>query len=108
MEKIEKTQLIETLSQSGIVGLGGAVFPTHMKLKTNQKQTIHTLVINAAECEPFITCDDMLMRERADEIIRGSLIAQTILGAEKCVIGIEDNKIEAYEALKKSCSKNDS
>jgi electron transport complex protein RnfC len=76
-----------------------------MKLKTNQKQTIHTLVINAAECEPFITCDDMLMRERADEIIRGSLIAQTILGAEKCVIGIEDNKIEAYEALKKAAQK---
>ena len=104
-KKIDKTQLIEALSQSGIVGLGGAVFPTHMKLKVNQNQTIHTLVINAAECEPFITCDDMLMRERADEIIQGSLIAQTILGAEKCVVGIEDNKIEAYEALKKAAQK---
>jgi electron transport complex protein RnfC len=104
-KKIDKTQLIEALSQSGIVGLGGAVFPTHMKLKVNQNQTIHTLVINAAECEPFITCDDMLMRERADEIIQGSLIAQSILGAEKCVVGIEDNKIEAYEALKKAAQK---
>ena len=104
-KKLDKTQLIESLSQSGIVGLGGAVFPSHMKLKTNQNQTINTLVINAAECEPFITCDDMLMRERADEIIQGSLIAQTILGAEKCVVGIEDNKIEAYEALKKAAQK---
>ena len=104
-KKLDKTQLIEALSQSGIVGLGGAVFPSHMKLKTNQNQTINTLVINAAECEPFITCDDMLMRERADEIIQGSLIAQTILGAEKCVVGIEDNKIEAYEALKKAAQK---
>jgi len=104
-KKIDRAQLIEALTQSGIVGLGGAVFPTHMKLKINQNQTIHTLVINAAECEPFITCDDMLMRERADEIIQGALITQSILGAEKCVVGIEDNKIESYEALKKAAQK---
>jgi electron transport complex protein RnfC len=101
-KKMNRTQLIEVLSRSGIVGLGGAVFPAHMKLKSNQNQNIRTVIINAAECEPFITCDDMLMRERAEEIIQGSIIAQTILGAEKCVIGIEDNKIEAHEALKKA------
>ena len=77
-----------------------------MKLKINQSQPINTLVINAAECEPFITCDDMLMRERADEIIQGSLIAQTILGAKECVVGIENNKTEAYEALKKQLKKH--
>jgi electron transport complex protein RnfC len=104
-KKIDRTELIQALAQSGIVGLGGAVFPTHMKLKIKQNQPIHTLVINAAECEPFITCDDMLMRERADEVIQGALITQTILGAEKCVVGIEDNKIESYEALKKAAQK---
>ena len=104
-KKLDRTKLIEALSQSGIVGLGGAVFPTHMKLKINQSQPINTLVINAAECEPFITCDDMLMRERADEIIQGALIAQTILDAKECVVGIENNKIEAYEALKKAAQK---
>jgi len=102
---LDRTKLIEAISQSGIVGLGGAVFPTHMKLKINQSQLINTLVINAAECEPFITCDDMLMRERADEIIQGSLIAQTILGAKECVVGIENNKTEAYAALKKAAQK---
>ncbi len=101
-KKLDSAQLIRALLQSGIVGLGGAVFPTHMKFKINQNQAINTLVINAAECEPFITCDDMFMRERADEIIQGTLISQTILLAKECVIGIEDNKVEAYEALKKA------
>ena len=104
-KKLNRSQLIETLSQSGIVGLGGAVFPTHMKLKINQSQSIQTLVINASECEPFITCDDMLMRERANEVIQGAIIVQAILGAKECIVGIEDNKTEAYEALKKAAQK---
>lgn len=104
-KKIDRTQLIEAFTKSGIVGLGGAVFPAHMKLKIRQTQPINTLVINAAECEPFITCDDILMRERADEIIQGALITQTILEAKKCVVGIENNKIEACEALKKAAQK---
>ncbi len=104
-KKLDSAALIEMISNSGIVGLGGAVFPSHMKLKVNQNQSIETLVINAAECEPFITCDDMFMREKADEIIQGTLIAQSILHAKQCVIGIEDNKIEAYQALKKAAQK---
>ena len=63
--------LIASLRLSGIVGLGGATFPTQIKLHSNSKSGIHTLVINAAECEPFITCDDMLMRERYEEIVLG-------------------------------------
>ena len=72
----DKKALVEQLRASGIVGLGGATFPTHIKLRTNGKSNVHTLVINAAECEPYITCDDMLMRERADEIVKGIEIAQ--------------------------------
>jgi electron transport complex protein RnfC len=88
----DKKALVDRLRSSGIVGLGGATFPTHIKLRTNGKSNVHTLVINAAECEPYITCDDMLMRERAAEIFKGIEIVQHLLGAEKCIVGIEDNK----------------
>jgi len=98
----DKNQLVTHLRTSGIVGLGGATFPTHIKLRTNAN--VHTLIINAAECEPYITCDDMLMRERADEIIKGIHIMQYILGAKKCIIGIEDNKAEAIKAMTNACS----
>jgi Na+-translocating ferredoxin:NAD+ oxidoreductase subunit C len=95
----DRKYLVASLSLSGIVGLGGATFPTHIKLRADGKSGIHTLVINAAECEPYITCDDMLMRERADEIIKGIAIAQYLLGAEKVMIGIEDNKPVAAKAM---------
>ena len=98
-QNTSKTELVARLRTSGIVGLGGATFPTHIKLRADGKSNIHTLVINAAECEPYITCDDMLMRERADEIVKGIEIVQHLLGAEHCLIGIEDNKPEATVAM---------
>ena len=102
----QKIALVAKLRESGIVGLGGAAFPTHIKLKTNAKTVINTLVINAAECEPYITCDDMLMRERAAEIVKGAEIAQHLLSAKQCIIGIEDNKPEAAEAMRKACAES--
>ena len=95
----ERKTLVASLRLSGIVGLGGATFPTHIKLRADGKSGVHTLVINAAECEPYISCDDMLMRERADEIVKGISIAQYLLGAENVIIGIEDNKPEAAKAM---------
>ena len=95
----DRRNLVASLRLSGIVGLGGATFPTHIKLRADGKSGVHTLVINAAECEPYITCDDMLMRERADEIVQGIAIAQYLLGAENVLIGIEDNKPEATKAM---------
>ncbi len=100
----ERNNLVASLRLSGIVGLGGATFPTHIKLRAdggsnNGKSGVHTLIINAAECEPYITCDDMLMRERADEIVKGIAIAQHLLGAENVIIGIEDNKPEAAASM---------
>jgi electron transport complex protein RnfC len=100
----DKKRLVDKLRASGIVGLGGATFPTHIKLRTNGKSNVHTLVINAAECEPYITCDDMLMRERADQVINGIKIVQHLLGAEKCIIGIEDNKPQAASAMTAACA----
>lgn len=100
----DKRDLVASLRLSGIVGLGGATFPTHIKLRANGKSGVHTLVINAAECEPYITCDDMLMRERAEQIVQGIAIAQHLLGAEKSMIGIEDNKPQAIHAMQVACA----
>ena len=95
----DRKTLVASLRLSGIVGLGGATFPTQVKLRADGKSGVHTLIINAAECEPYITCDDMLMRERAEQIVKGIEIAQYLLGAEKAIIGIEDNKPEAAAAM---------
>ena len=86
------------------MGLGGAAFPTQVKLRTSARTHVNTLVINAAECEPYITCDDMLMRERAEQILKGVEVAQYLLGAKECLIGIEDNKPEAAEAMRLACA----
>jgi len=89
--------LCHKIQQSGIVGLGGAAFPTAKKLQPSQ--VIHTLIINAAECEPYISCDESLAIESAPEIIQGALIIQYILQAQYCIIAIEDSKPDAYKAL---------
>ena len=104
----DRKNLVTSLRLSGIVGLGGATFPTHIKLRADGKSGVHTLIINAAECEPYITCDDMLMRERADEIVKGITIAQHLLGAERVLIGIEDNKPEAAAAMQAVLAKEKS
>ncbi|MCM8595851.1 electron transport complex subunit RsxC [Accumulibacter sp.] len=89
----------EFLRDAGVVGLGGAVFPSHAKLTAAKAVAMEDLVINGAECEPFMTCDDVLMRERADEIVRGIAIFRDLLGARRVLIGIEDNKPEAVAAM---------
>ncbi len=88
------------LRDSGIVGLGGAVFPTHNKLTRTSDRPVDTLVLNGAECEPYITCDDLLMRERAAEIVRGAVLFRDLLRARRVVIGIEDNTPEAFSAMR--------
>ena len=86
------------IRDAGIVGLGGAVFPTAVK---QTEVNIDTLIINGVECEPYITCDDLLMRERAHEIISGADIIGHIIKAKQCIVTIEDNKPEAIEAIQK-------
>jgi H+/Na+-translocating ferredoxin:NAD+ oxidoreductase subunit C len=95
------TDLRHHLRMAGIVGLGGAVFPSDLKLYAG-KGKIQTLVLNGAECEPYITCDDMLMRERADQIVRGAEIMRALLYAEEVLIGIEDNKPKAIQAMRQA------
>ena len=92
----------EILRDAGVVGLGGAVFPSHAKLTASKTVPMDELVINGAECEPFITCDDLLMRERAEDVIRGVAIFLDLLAPKRVLIGIEDNKPEAVAALQKA------
>ena len=96
--------LLSRIEEASIVGLGGAVFPTHIKLNV-AKLNINTLIINAMECEPYITCDHRLIIENADEIIEGALITAKIVDAHNILIGIEDNKSEAILSLEHSIRK---
>lgn len=89
----------------GIAGLGGAAFPSSIKLDSVGGSPIHTLVLNGGECEPWITCDDRLMQERAEDILEGARIMQHLLGAEKLIIGIEDNKPDAIAAMRAAAQK---
>ena len=92
-------QINQQIANAGVVGLGGALYPSAAKLNTAEKMHADTLIINAAECEPYITCDDVLMRQRPEEVILGILLLKKVIGAKKCLIGIENNKPEAYQAL---------
>ncbi|MFS8171263.1 electron transport complex subunit RsxC [Vreelandella titanicae] len=101
-QNVEPHALLERLNESGIVGLGGAGFPTHIKARVVEQHTIHTLVINAAECEPYITADDLTLRHHAKEVLEGAQIIAKLCGAQHIVIGIEDNKPEAIGTLKQA------
>jgi len=89
----------QKIREAGIVGLGGAGFPSFIKLNPGVHHTVETLIINGVECEPYITCDDMIMRERADGILDGIEVMRYALRVNNCVIVIEDNKPEAISAM---------
>ncbi|MDO8526613.1 MAG: electron transport complex subunit RsxC [Deltaproteobacteria bacterium] len=100
--------LLESIRAAGIVGLGGAAFPTHRKLKCPPGITIDTLLINGAECEPYLTADHRLILEHPVEILNGAALVAKILGAKKIILGIEDNKIDAAKVLKAALEKHPS
>lgn len=95
-----REQLIDTLHAAGIAGLGGAGFPTARKLSGKSRATVSTLIVNGTECEPYITADDLLMRERAKEIVSGIEILSYLCQPEEILLGVEDNKPESIQALK--------
>jgi len=107
LEKIDdwkwttKQKLIEVIRNAGIVGLGGATFPTHVKLSPPDDKTIDSFILNGVECEPYLTSDDRLMIEEADKILEGMAIMMHILDVQKGYIGIENNKPEAIAQMKK-------
>ena len=83
----------------GLAGLGGAVFPTHAKVRDGRERHTHTLILNGVECEPYIRCDEMLMREQPGKIILGARVLRRALGAERVIIAIEDEKRAQQKAL---------
>ncbi len=99
-QKAEPDTLIHAIREAGITGLGGAVYPTHVKASGGKRSGIHTLILNGAECEPYISCDEMLMREHPGDIVLGALILQRALGAERVVIAIEDQMGVVQKALR--------
>jgi len=102
--ELSHDELINIIHQAGISGMGGAGFPTYVKADT--KQPIEFLIVNAVECEPYITADDVLMREHAKEVIQGIEIMQQLLNPTLCIVGIEDNKPEAIAAMKQAAEHN--
>ena len=99
-------ELLHIIHSAGIAGMGGAGFPADQKIAGAVGKT-HILIINGSECEPYITCDDRLMREKAEEIIEGVRILQYILKPEVAIIAIEDNKKEAAKAIEEAVSESD-
>ncbi|MDD4912854.1 MAG: electron transport complex subunit RsxC [Sideroxydans sp.] len=87
------------VAAAGIVGLGGATFPSALKLNLSRNSGVQTLIMNGGECEPYLTCDDRIMRERAAEIIEGIRLIATAVDAKEVLVGIEDNKPEAIAAM---------
>jgi electron transport complex protein RnfC len=98
-QRADPAKLRRLIREAGIVGLGGAVFPTSIKVDEASERGIHTLILNGAECEPYISCDEMLMREQPDSIVLGARILQRAVGARRVVIAIEDQMGAVRRAL---------
>lgn len=103
---LERGELLERIQQAGVAGLGGAVFPTHSKLD-GRGQLTEILIVNGLECEPYITTDDRLMQQYADEIMDGIRVLKHLLKPKLTLIGVEDNKPEAIEQLTRYATDDD-
>ena len=99
--------LLQHIQDTGMVGLGGAGFPSHVKMHPPEKHHVDTLLVNGCECEPYLTTDHRLMLEYTDSLLEGIRIALKICAAERAVIGIEDNKLDAVEAIRARIHSND-
>ena len=106
VDALTTEELIDIIREGGIVGMGGATFPTHVKLSGGIGK-VDTVIVNAGECEPFITSDDRLCREMPEDLISGLKIIMSIFGLKEGHIGIEDNKPEAIRALQAHLSSDD-
>ena len=104
LEAYAPDQISRDINEAGLVGLGGAAFPTHVKIMPNDKKPVHTLIINGCECEPYLTSDYRLMLEAPQPIVTGALLAARSIGAKRIAIGIEDNKMDAVESMRRAAA----
>ena len=98
-------EILKRIREAGIVGMGGATFPTHIKLAPPKEKPISTLIINGCECEPYITSDHRVMLEYGEELLKGALVMQRVLNAQSVTLAVEDNKKDAIEHLEELISK---
>jgi electron transport complex protein RnfC len=108
LEEFRGKELALLMQEVGVAGKGGAVFPTHAKLVPPSGAVIDTLLVNGAECEPFLSCDHRIMLERAHDVMTGIKYARRVCGAPRAIIGVEDNKPDAIAALKAALPADDS
>ncbi len=94
-------EIVQAVQDSGLVGQGGAAFPSHVKLQVPEGRTLDTLVVNGCECEPFLTCDHRIMLEQTEDMLSGIHIALRALGLKRAMIAVENNKLDALEAIGK-------
>lgn len=106
-QQLSIPELITIIRDAGIVGLGGAAFPTAIKLDNQSKtRNIETLILNGAECEPYISCDDRLLKERADRVVEGIEILLHLLGAKRAILAIEDNVPDTFKSIQSAIAVN--
>ena len=105
-EGLTPEQVVNAVQEAGVVGLGGAAFPTHVKLAPPKDYTVHTLIINGAECEPYLTSDHRTMVEYPRRVHFGVRVMMHAIGARRCVIGVERNKPDAIEALRRTAPRD--
>lgn len=98
-QHMSREELIQAVQNTGVVGLGGASFPSHVKMQTPENCSIHTVLVNGCECEPFLTTDHRLMLERIEHLLHGIRITMKCVDAPKAIIGIEDNKMDVLHAI---------
>lgn len=108
LNDLSTEDIVTRIRMAGVIGLGGAGFPTSTKIRTGTQSRIKTLIINGMECEPYITCDDRLMQESSDEIIHGIEVIDHLLKPDEIMVGIEDNKPEAIMAMKEAAARSSS
>ncbi|MCF6149973.1 MAG: electron transport complex subunit RsxC [Candidatus Kuenenia sp.] len=108
IENVTPEEIKQRVFSAGIVGLGGATFPTHVKLAPPKDKSIDTIVMNGAECEPYLTCDHYVMRNNANEVLEGLRLVMKCIGCKKAHIGIEANKQDVYHIFKNSLAEDHS
>jgi electron transport complex protein RnfC len=104
LDALSSDEIREIAKEAGLVGMGGAAFPTHVKLTPPKDKPVDTVIINACECEPFLTCDHRQMLERTDDLIAGARLLKSAVGASKVIFGVETNKMDAVDALRSKAS----
>jgi electron transport complex protein RnfC len=107
IDSLSAKDIIDIVKEAGIVGLGGAAFPTYVKLSPPKGKSYQTLILNGSECEPYLTCDCRLMVERPEDILLGGSLIARAIGVKRCIIAIEENKPDAIKKMEKLVSNYD-